>query len=73
MLGPGDQLFATGSILLRLRFFYVLGRNPPSAPKVDDPVRWFVERAIGARHGQRTGLDKDVAFVHGPLDEPGFV
>jgi hypothetical protein len=44
-----------------------------STPKVDDPIRWFVDRAIGARHTQRTQLDKDVAMVHRSLDEPGFM
>lgn len=81
MLGlVGDQSFATGIMLLVLHIhFYVFERKTAfdtkvnSAPKVDDPVRWFVERAIGARHVQRTGLDKDVALVHGSLDEPGFM
>ena len=57
MLGlEGNQSFITGVILLRLRSCsYVIGRKDINAeafstPKVDDPVRRFVERAIGARH-----------------------
>ena len=75
----GDQSFTTGETLLRLRIsFKVFERKDINAegaptPKVDDPVRWFVERAIGTRYTQRTGLDKDVATVHGSLDEPGFM
>lgn len=69
----------TGFMLLVLHSsFYVSERTAfdtevNSAPKVDDPVRWFVKRAIGARHIQGTGLDKDVALVHRSLDEPGFM
>jgi hypothetical protein len=74
------QSFVTdGSTFLRLHSFsYVFGRigimaEVRSTPKVDDPVRRFAERAIGVRHVQRTGLDKDVATVHGSLDELGFM
>jgi hypothetical protein len=80
MLGlVGDQSFVTGFTSLAPHIsFYVIERKAfdtevNSAPKVDDPVRWFVERAIGARHVQGTGLDKDVALEHGSLDEPGFM
>jgi hypothetical protein len=80
MLGlVGDQLSVTGimSVLLHISFHVFEGNGinagADSAPKVNDPVRRFVERAIDARHVQRTGLDKDVAMVHGSLDEVGFM
>ena len=44
-----------------------------SAPKVDDPERILFARAIGGRNAERTGLEKYVAFVHGSLDELGFM
>ena len=75
----GDQLSITGVALFDLHFtFHVLVRcaidtDAKSAPKVNDPIRWFDERAIGGRLVERTGLHEDVAFVCGSLNKFGFV
>ncbi len=75
----GDQSFITGVTSFHLHFtFYdlvrfVIDTKINSAPKVDDPIRWFVEQAIGGRLVERTGLHEDVAFVRGSLDKFGFV
>jgi hypothetical protein len=74
-----DQFFFIGGMSLRHRFFfYVIERKAINAeglstPKVDDTVRWLVERTIGTRYTQWTRLDDDVAREHGSLDEPGVM
>ena len=82
MLGlEGNQSFVTGETFFRFRLclYIIEGKDinaeAGSTPKVDDPVRRFVESAIGARHTvtQRTGLNRDVATVHGSLEELGFM
>lgn len=75
----GYQTLLKGSIPLFLRFSIheirrgAVNTEAQCAPKVDDPIRRLVERAIGGRQPERIRLHDDVARVKGSLDEVGFV
>jgi len=72
-------MLATGLIPLFLPFsIHLVGRGAVDAeaqcaPKANDPIRRFVEQAIGGRQKEWTRLHNYVARVNGSLDEAGFV